>query len=112
MNESPLSRSWRWGVEGVNKPDRLKMLDVEFHPRSLVWCVWGVCVCFRIGLGCYCQFSCLIQLSKICLAVVGVQWMLSFSVVKVSWGISVNMGKWVAMMLFTSVRLFFCLGVR
>lgn len=52
MNESPLSRSWHWGVEGVNRQDRLRMLDVEFHPRSRAWCVGCVCVCVsRLGLG-------------------------------------------------------------
>lgn len=42
----------------------------------------------------------------------GVQWMLSFSVVNVSCGISKSMGKWVVMVLLIRVRLLFCVGVR
>ena len=42
----------------------------------------------------------------------GFQWMLSFSVKKVSWGISAKNGKYVAIVLFIYLRLCCCLMVR
>lgn len=50
MKDSPLSRRWRCAGEGEKRVDRLRMLEVEFQPRSRGGCMVLVCEVLT-GLG-------------------------------------------------------------
>lgn len=50
MKDNPLSRRWRCGEEGRKRVERLRMLEVEFQPRSRVGCAVCVCCCVLTGL--------------------------------------------------------------